>query len=58
MQTTPQSPKNFCGLSRENLVLLMHAQELLLAERQRRGLPFDGRVIENLDRLKAATRSV
>jgi hypothetical protein len=58
MQSTPQPQKNFCGLSRENLALLMHAQELLLAERQRRGLPLDGRVIENLDRLKAAMRSV
>jgi hypothetical protein len=48
---------NFCDLSRKNIVLLIRGQELLLVERQRRGLPPDRRAIRNLDRLKSAVRS-
>ena len=54
----PQLKQQFCNLSGKNVALLVRAQALLLAERLRHGLPLDVRGIENLDRLKAAARSV
>jgi hypothetical protein len=56
MQFTPQPKNNFCDLSKENIVLLMRSQELLLAERRRRGLPLDGRGVSNMNRLKAVAQ--
>jgi hypothetical protein len=52
MQPNPQSPKNFCGLSRENIALLATAQRRLLSRRVRSRVPRDLRSEGNLKRIE------
>jgi hypothetical protein len=52
MQPNLQSPKNFCGLSREDLVLLATAQRCLLESRELSRVPRDWRSEANLRRIE------
>jgi hypothetical protein len=57
MQTTPQSQKTFCGLSRENLALLASAQRRLLIRRGRSRAPRDPRSENNLKHIESLLRN-